>query len=243
MTDLSKLKWTDTSTADPIEKARRVLNHLIEPDGAFFFQDGFPRSNDIAMNAASVLAVLNALSASNSDRSFISPLDGRRIDPDALDAKYRISASIADTAGATYPPCKGMNCGATDGISHSPECHAEHAAAAAGGRFVKDADTAGAKPIPVPTVIDRSHANQAYVTYGFRDEAMCTEFINATNSHRNPLYAATPAPSVADAVGASAITALRSARHAIYMAKNVNEAFDAVEALIVEAIAKESGND
>ncbi|AET91056.1 hypothetical protein BYI23_B004490 [Burkholderia sp. YI23] len=49
--------------------------------------------------------------------------------------------------------------------------------------------------------------------------------------------------SVADAAGASAIAALRSARHAIYMARNVNEAFDAVEALIVEAIAKESGND
>ncbi|GJH22482.1 hypothetical protein CBA19CS22_38090 [Caballeronia novacaledonica] len=45
-----------------------------------------------------------------------------------------------------------------------------------------------AHPIPVPTVIDRSHANQAYVTYGFRDEAMCTEFINATNSHRKPIY-------------------------------------------------------
>jgi hypothetical protein len=45
-----------------------------------------------------------------------------------------------------------------------------------------------AEPIPVPTVIDRSHANQAYVTYEFRDEAMCTEFINATSSHRKPLY-------------------------------------------------------
>ena len=25
-----------------------------------------------------------------------------------------------------YPACKGTNCGCTDGVSHSPECHAEH---------------------------------------------------------------------------------------------------------------------
>lgn len=30
------------------------------------------------------------------------------------------------------PPCKGTNCGATDGVSHSPECHAEHDAACNG---------------------------------------------------------------------------------------------------------------
>jgi len=36
----------------------------------------------------------------------------------------------------TTPPCKGMNCGAIDGRSHSLECHAEHSAAIAGGRFV-----------------------------------------------------------------------------------------------------------
>lgn len=34
-------------------------------------------------------------------------------------------------------PCKGMNCGCADGVSHSLECHAEHAAAIAGGYFVK----------------------------------------------------------------------------------------------------------
>jgi hypothetical protein len=34
-------------------------------------------------------------------------------------------------------PCKGMNCGATDGVSHSIECEAEHSAAIAGGFFVK----------------------------------------------------------------------------------------------------------
>lgn len=38
---------------------------------------------------------------------------------------------------ALYPPCTGLNCGAMDGVIHSPECRAEHAAAVAGGRFVK----------------------------------------------------------------------------------------------------------
>jgi len=33
--------------------------------------------------------------------------------------------------------CKGMNCGATEGILHSAECQAEHAAALAGGVFIK----------------------------------------------------------------------------------------------------------
>ncbi|CBJ38281.1 protein of unknown function [Ralstonia solanacearum CMR15] len=42
----------------------------------------------------------------------------------------------------SYPACKGMNCGTTDGVSHSPECQAEHAAFAAGGRFVKGAEAA-----------------------------------------------------------------------------------------------------
>lgn len=34
-------------------------------------------------------------------------------------------------------PCQGMNCGCTDGVTHSLECQAEHAAAIAGGTFVK----------------------------------------------------------------------------------------------------------
>lgn len=36
--------------------------------------------------------------------------------------------------------CNGMNCGTTTG-NHSPECRAEHAAAVAGGRFVKASPT------------------------------------------------------------------------------------------------------
>ena len=34
-------------------------------------------------------------------------------------------------------PCKGTNCGCTDEVCHSHECLAEHAAAIAGGTFVK----------------------------------------------------------------------------------------------------------
>lgn len=37
----------------------------------------------------------------------------------------------------TTDPCNGMNCGCTDGVSHSPECMAETAATYAGGWFVK----------------------------------------------------------------------------------------------------------
>lgn len=61
--------------------------------------------------------------------------------------------------------------------------------------------SAEAKPvnIPVPTVIDRTHSNQAYVTYGFADESTCKQFIKETQYDRT-LYTAptTPAQSIAD---------------------------------------------
>lgn len=44
-------------------------------------------------------------------------------------------------------PCAGLNCGATDGVSHSVECAAEHAAVIAGGRFVSK----GAPAVTVDT--------------------------------------------------------------------------------------------
>lgn len=44
--------------------------------------------------------------------------------------------------------CKGINCGCTDGVSHSLECHAEHAASIAGGVFVKSEQPAASKPEP-----------------------------------------------------------------------------------------------
>lgn len=39
----------------------------------------------------------------------------------------------SDEAAVNTPPCKGLNCGATDGISHSLECQAEHAAGIVSG--------------------------------------------------------------------------------------------------------------
>lgn len=46
------------------------------------------------------------------------------------------SGHLVPNAQPTYPPCKGKNCGATDGISHSPECFAEHEATVnPGGKY------------------------------------------------------------------------------------------------------------
>jgi hypothetical protein len=80
--ELSKLHWLDQSTADPIEKARRVLRHLIVPDAVYFHEDGFPRCNTIACDAGCVLEVLNGLAARTSDAApadtaavYISPSD------------------------------------------------------------------------------------------------------------------------------------------------------------------------
>lgn len=50
--------------------------------------------------------------------------------------------------------CKGMNCGCTDGVSHSLECHAEHAASIAGGVFVKSEQPAASKPEPRKRLVD-----------------------------------------------------------------------------------------
>lgn len=57
-------------------------------------------------------------------------------------ARALLAASPADQVedardAVRMTPCKGMNCGCTDGVNHSAECQAEHAAAIAGGRFVK----------------------------------------------------------------------------------------------------------
>jgi hypothetical protein len=60
---LDALTWEDQSTADPVEKARRVLLHLIEPTSAYFFDDGFPRP-ELRGQVKNVLVVLEALAAS-----------------------------------------------------------------------------------------------------------------------------------------------------------------------------------
>lgn len=43
----------------------------------------------------------------------------------------RAKQAAASSAPA-FPPCQGRNCGATDGVSHSPECKIEHEAAVLG---------------------------------------------------------------------------------------------------------------
>lgn len=61
--------------------------------------------------------------------------DGTRWREDATGPSYLVKL-IEDVAAHTEP-CKGANCGCTNGIDHSPECYAEHAAAIAGGKFVQ----------------------------------------------------------------------------------------------------------
>lgn len=55
-------------------------------------------------------------------------------------ARLNEIASVNATPSAPVTQCKGTNCPSTDGQNHSPECRAEHAAAVAGGRFVKVAN-------------------------------------------------------------------------------------------------------
>lgn len=43
--------------------------------------------------------------------------------------KAILATTTFGSAAATLPACKGANCGATDGVSHSAECKAEHNAA------------------------------------------------------------------------------------------------------------------
>jgi hypothetical protein len=62
MEKLRALPWLDKSTADPVEKARRILMHLIEPNSVYYFEDGFPRP-ELKQQARNCLAVLNALAA------------------------------------------------------------------------------------------------------------------------------------------------------------------------------------
>lgn len=64
--ELAKLPWIDQSTADPIEKARRVLDSLIDESPVYFYDDGFPRVL-VREQIANVMEVLNALSGSRRD--------------------------------------------------------------------------------------------------------------------------------------------------------------------------------
>ena len=58
------VKFTDQSTANPIEKARRYLAHVAnkKPNSPYFFDDGYPRES-IADDAAAAQSVLEQLAA------------------------------------------------------------------------------------------------------------------------------------------------------------------------------------
>jgi hypothetical protein len=57
---LTALPWFDRSSADPIEKARRVLKEIHKFGPCLFFTDGFPRDL-LSKEVGNVLEVLNAL--------------------------------------------------------------------------------------------------------------------------------------------------------------------------------------
>lgn len=67
--------------------------------------------------------------------------------------------------------------------------------------------------IPAPGIVDHSHPNQAYVTYGFRDEAECRAFMNVTKRDQT-LYRAPPEAQAAP-VGAKPVAVVR-VRHGGY---------------------------
>ena len=56
----------------------------------------------------------------------------RRLEADMEALKAELAALKSQSN--LYPPCKGANCGCTDGVSHSSECFAEHEAAITGGK-------------------------------------------------------------------------------------------------------------
>lgn len=54
------------------------------------------------------------------------------------------------------------------------------------------AERGEAVALPVPSSIDTSHKNQAFVTLGFGDQSQRDSFVKATRSHRTALYTAPP---------------------------------------------------
>lgn len=61
-------RFTDTSTATPEEKARRVLQYLAGPkEHRYFHEDGYPRHPDLQGDAKAALAVFNSLAAANAE--------------------------------------------------------------------------------------------------------------------------------------------------------------------------------
>lgn len=72
-------------------------------------------------------------------------------------------------------PCQGMNCGATDGKSHSPECFAEHAATVdpGVGERHREARYAGYKGEPFPR--SASEDERAAWMVGFKARLPATQ--------------------------------------------------------------------
>jgi Lar family restriction alleviation protein len=79
----------------------------------------------------------------------------------ALAAEAKLAAQTAAVQPAT--PCAGKNCGTTT-AQHSRECIAEHAAAVAGGRFVK-----------APDDVSEHFAMSKFASRADRDAAMLRE--------------------------------------------------------------------
>lgn len=67
-----------------------------------------------------------------------------RLKPEVVPVGLRavVKDYLTTDVSAKMPACKGRNCGATDGVSHSPECFSEHDAAIG---FV---ETTGATDVP-----------------------------------------------------------------------------------------------
>lgn len=66
-------------------------------------------------------------------------------------------------ASGLYPPCVGRNCGATDGVSHSPECKADHTATVEAAARIEELERVlkyllGNEPDGSPCVTARSAA-------------------------------------------------------------------------------------
>ena len=90
-----------------------------------------------------------------------------------------------------HPPCKGMNCGITrTDQQHSIECEAEHAAAIAGGRFVKPE-----QPEPEPVAWAISYDGETpYTLWDGGDCALLDIEVkrHGGKTRKMPLYASPP---------------------------------------------------
>jgi len=98
---LAKLSWTDQSTADPITKAKRVLEGLHKGSISYFFHDGYPR-DDIATDSKNVLAVIEALAApSLAQEQPVAIFEGGEDDAAPVEAKPFMHA-IMEPGGTPY---------------------------------------------------------------------------------------------------------------------------------------------